>query len=118
MLFSPDRGGYWLPVLPDREEKSCVSDVFFVVAIVAEKFKVVMVESNRRVADVFRTDMFLVVNYVTVVFMAALTETAVYCTPFRDERIFALLPFCRIIKRFCIVFRHYFFLLGFFTIGG
>ena len=46
MLFSPDRGGYRLPVLPDREEKSCVSDVFFVVAIVAEKFKVIVVENN------------------------------------------------------------------------
>ena len=93
MLFSPDRGGNWLPVLPDREEKFCVTDVFFVVAIVAEKFKVVVVEDNRDVGNVFGCDVFLVVNYVAIMLVAALAESAVYCTPFGDERILTMLPF-------------------------
>ena len=98
MLFSPDRGGYRLPVLPDREEKSCVSDMLFVVTVVTQIFKVVMIENNRDVRDVFGCNMFLVMNYVTILFMAALAESAVYRPSFGDERILTMLPFCRIIK--------------------
>ena len=85
MLFSPDRGGYWLPVLPNREDQTSVSNMFFVVAVVAEKFKVVMVESNRRVADVIGSNMLFVMNYVSILFMATLTQTAVYRTSLRYE---------------------------------
>ena len=85
MLFSPDRGGYWLPVLPNREDQTSVSNMFFVVAVVAEKFKVIVVENNRDVRDVFGCDVFLMVNYVAILFMATLTQTAVYRTSLRYE---------------------------------
>lgn len=85
MLFSPDRGGYWLPVLADLVQQTRISDVFFVMTIKADKFKVIVVENNRDVGNVFGCDVFLVVNYVTILFMATLAEPAVYCTPFRDE---------------------------------
>ena len=91
--FSPDRGGNWLPVLPDREEKSCVSDVFFVVAIVAEKFKVIVVENNRDVGNVFGCDVLFVMNYVAIMLVATLAEPAVYRPSFGDERILTMLPF-------------------------
>ena len=44
MLFSPDRGGYRLPVLSNREQQTRIADMFLVMAIVTEKFKVVVVE--------------------------------------------------------------------------
>ena len=74
-----------MSVLPDREEKSCVSDVFFVVAIVAEKFKIIMVENNRDVGNVFGCDVLFVMNYVAIMLVATLAESTVYCTPFGNE---------------------------------
>ena len=83
--FSADRGGDWLPVLPDGEEQTRITDMLLVMAIVAEKFKVVMVEDNRDVRNVFGCDVLLVVNYVAIILVAMLAESAVYCTPFGNE---------------------------------
>ena len=93
MLFSPDRGGYRLPVLSDLVQQTAVSDMFLVVAIVAEEFKVIVVENNRDVRDVFGRYVFLMVNYVAVLLVATLTQTAVYRPSFGDERILTMLPF-------------------------
>ena len=59
--------------------------MLLVMAIVAEKFKVVMVEDNRDVGNVFGCDVFLMVNYVAIMFVATLAESAVYCTTFGNE---------------------------------
>ena len=74
-----------MSVLPDLEEQARITDMLFVVAIVAEEFKVVVVEDNRDVRDVFGCNVFLMVNYVTILFMATLAESAVYRTPFGNE---------------------------------
>ena len=59
--------------------------MLFVVTVVTQIFKVVMVEDNRDVRDVFGCDVFLMMDYVAIMLVATLAESAVYCTPFRDE---------------------------------
>ena len=79
-----DRGGR-LPVLSNLEEQTRITDMFLVVTVVTQIFKVVVVENNRDVGDVFGCDVFLMMNYVTILFVATLTQTTVYCTPFSNE---------------------------------
>ena len=72
--------------------------MFLVVAVVTQIFKVVMVEDNRDVGNVFGCDVLFVMNYVTILFMATLAESTVYRTSFGDERILTMLPFGRMIE--------------------
>ena len=82
-----------MPVLSYLVQQTRITDMLFVVAVVTQIFKIVMVENNRDVGNVFGCDMLLMVDYVTILLVATLAESAVYRTPFGDERILTMLPF-------------------------
>ena len=78
--------------------------MFFIMTIMTNIFKIIKIQSNIGVVYILRSDVYLMVDYVSHTFMTVLTQTAVNYYSFGNKSFTAIVPLFGFVKVFCILF--------------